>query len=115
MKRILVITIVLVVGVILLIHILPYPSRLLTQPFKEALEEKLKQDIPYSFSLGDIRLLFFNRVTIEDVRIGDSSGTQGIYCEISRVSVSFNLISLITNPENIGRALKGETGTWIVN
>ena len=23
--------------------------------------------------------------------------------------------ALITNPENIGRALKGETGTWIVN
>jgi len=22
--------------------------------------------------------------------------------------------ALITNPENIGRALKGETGTWIV-
>ncbi len=22
--------------------------------------------------------------------------------------------SLITNPENLGRALKGETGTWIV-
>ena len=23
-------------------------------------------------------------------------------------------VALITNPENIGRALKGETGTWIV-
>jgi carbamate kinase len=23
--------------------------------------------------------------------------------------------ALITNPENIGRALRGETGTWIVN
>jgi len=23
--------------------------------------------------------------------------------------------ALITNPENIGRALKGETGTWIVH
>ena len=23
--------------------------------------------------------------------------------------------AIITNPENIGRALKGETGTWIVN
>jgi carbamate kinase len=22
--------------------------------------------------------------------------------------------ALITNPENIGRALKGETGTWII-
>jgi carbamate kinase len=22
--------------------------------------------------------------------------------------------ALITNPENLGRALKGETGTWIV-
>jgi carbamate kinase len=23
--------------------------------------------------------------------------------------------AIITNPENIGRALRGETGTWIVN
>jgi carbamate kinase len=23
--------------------------------------------------------------------------------------------ALITNPENIGRALKGETGTWVVH
>jgi carbamate kinase len=36
------------------------------------------------------------------------------YMEAAAKEQKAGIAALITNPENIGRALRGETGTWIV-
>jgi len=64
--------------------------------------------------LDEITLAEANQYLAEGVHFAKGSMAPKIQAIIWFLEANLDAKALITNPENIGRALKGETGTWIV-
>ncbi|MBD3271625.1 MAG: hypothetical protein GF384_03695, partial [Elusimicrobia bacterium] len=100
MKRILYLLIAVLLVIVIVLFLFPYPTRFVIAPIKQALEHEITARSDFKLTIGTIRFLFLNRITVESVSIYEKKDeSEDAIFSAERATIYFNIVSLFINKD----------------